>query len=372
MVAQEDKVVRLEPDVTVRAGRARPSHRWLKVVLMIGVPALAAAACLALYMNGGRYEVTEDARIRAGRVNISANVAGRVAQILVQDNQRVSQGQVLFRLDSAPYDAAVRSAAAELAAARLQVAVARSAYAPRAAELGAAKSELEYQERELERIRVLAERGIAPRRDMDVRANEVAAARGKVGVAEAAMREAVTAAGVGLKGSVESHPAVRQAEAALERAMLDRTYTEVRAPISGVVTRVEQLQVGSTIVAAQPLYSLVTDKVWIEANFRENQLAHLRTGQPGLAMLDARPGEKLAVKVGSLSPGAASVFAVLPPENASGNFVKVTQRLPVRVEFQQPVDPMLYRSGLSARVRIDTGHRRTWSDLLTPFRAWIW
>jgi membrane fusion protein (multidrug efflux system) len=165
---------------------------------------------------------------------------------------------------------------------------------------------------------------------------------------------------------------VRQAEAALERAMLDRTYTEVRAPISGVVTRVEQLQVGSTIVAAQPLYSLVTDKVWIEANFRENQLAHLRTGQPGLAMLDARPGEKLAVKVGSLSPGAASVFAVLPPENASGNFVKVTQRLPVRVEFQQPVDPMLYRSGLSARVRIDTGHRRTWSDLLTPFRAWIW
>jgi membrane fusion protein (multidrug efflux system) len=279
---------------------------------------------------------------------------------------------VLFRLDPAPYDAAVSAAAAELAAARLQVAVSRSAYAPRAAELAAARSELAYQVQEMERLRDLADRGIAPRKDFDLRVNEVAAARGRVGVAEAAMREAVTAAGVGLSGPVESHPAVRQAEAALERATIERGYAEVRAPLSGVVTRVEQLQVGSTIVAAQPLYSLITDRVWIEANFRENQLTHLRTGQSGLAMLDARPGETLPVKVGSLSPGAASAFALLPPEYASGNFVKVTQRLPVRLEFERPVDPAMFRSGLSAKVRIDTGYKRTLSDLLLPFRAWMW
>jgi membrane fusion protein (multidrug efflux system) len=371
MVAQEDKVVRFEPE-GLRSERPRASRRWLKALLMLGLPAIAAVVCVALYLNGGRYQVTDDARVRAGRVNISANIAGRVAEILVQDNQRVAQGQVLFRLDPAPLDAAVRSAAAELAAARLQVTISRSAYAPRAAELAAARSELAYQVQEMERLRDLADRGIAPRRDFDLRVNEVTAARARVGVAEAAAREAVTAAGVGMTGSVEAHPAVREAEAALERAVIDRGYTEVRAPMAGVVTRVEQLQVGSTILAAQPLYSLITDRVWIEANFRENQLTHLRTGQPGLAMLDARPGERMSVKVGSLSPGAASAFALLPPENASGNFVKVTQRLPVRLEFDGPVEPALFRSGLSARVRIDTGYRRTWSDLLLPFRAWIW
>ena len=372
MVAQEDKVVRFDPEGGARTGSPRARRRWVRPVLMLGVPLLAAIVCVLVYLSGGRYQVTDDARVRAGRVNISANVPGRVAEILVQDNQRVAQGQVLFRLDAAPYDAAVRAATAELAAARLQVAVSRSAYAPRAAELAAARSELAYQVKEMERLRDLADRGIAPRRDFDLRVNEVTAARGRVGVAEAAMREAVTAAGVGLSGPVEAHPAVREAEAALERAIIERGYTEVRAPLSGVVTRVEQLQVGSTIVAAQPLYSLITDRVWIEANFRENQLTHLRTGQPGLAMLDARPGDKLRVRVGSLSPGAASAFALLPPENASGNFVKVTQRLPVRLEFEDPVDPALFRSGLSARVRVDTGYKRTWSDLLLPFRAWIW
>ncbi len=139
MTAQEDKVVHLEPDRVVRAAPPRASRPWLRPVLMLGVPLLAVAIALTVYLNGGRYEVTDDARIRAGRVAISANVAGRVAEILVEDNQRVAEGQVLFRLDPAPYDAAVRAATAELAAARLQVAVSRSAYAPRAAELNAAR-----------------------------------------------------------------------------------------------------------------------------------------------------------------------------------------------------------------------------------------
>jgi len=371
MTAPEEKVVRLEPDGGVRTTSARAHSPWLRPALLILVPLAALGLAVVLYLNGGRYVVTDDARIRAGRVAISANVPGRVVEILVEDNQRVVEGQVLFRLDPAPYTAALQEAAAELQAARLQVQAVRSAYAPRAAELEAARAELEYQLRELERQRTLSERGVAPMRDLDVRENEVAAARGRVGVAEAALREAATAAG-GLGGPLDAHPGVQQAEAALQKARLDLSYTEVRAPQAGVVTRSEQLQVGSTIVAAQPLYSLITGRVWIEANFRENQLAHLREGQTGLAMIDALPDRRIPVRVGSLSPGAASVFALLPPENASGNFVKVTQRLPVRIELDGPADPEIHRSGLSARVRIDTGYRRTWSDLLLPFRAWMW
>jgi membrane fusion protein (multidrug efflux system) len=371
MTLREDKVVRLDPEGASPAPVHAPTRRWLRPVLMLGVPLAAAAILVVLYMGGGRYQVTDDARIRSGRVMVSANVPGRVVEVLVEDNQRVVADQVLFRIDPEPFQAAVREAAATLESARLGVQVTRSAYAPRAAELATARAELAYQLQELERIKGLTDRGVAPRRDYDLRANQVVTARGQVALAEAALREAATATG-GLGGAIEAHPAVQQAEAALQKARLDLAYTEVKAPQSGVVTRSEQLQVGSTIVAAQPLYSLLTDRLWIEANFRENQLAHLREGQAGLAAIDALPGERVAVRVSSLSPGAASVFALLPPENASGNFVKVTQRLPVRLEFEGPVDPTIYRAGLSTRVRIDTGYRRTWSDLLLPFRAWIW
>jgi membrane fusion protein (multidrug efflux system) len=371
MTVREEKVVRLDPEGASPVPAPRPSRRWIRLALMVGVPLIAAVVLLILYMGGGRYQVTDDARIRAGRVMVSANVPGRVVQILVQDNQRVAAGQVLFRLDPEPFAAAVREAAATLDTARLGVQVTRSAYAPRAAELATARAELAYQLSELERIRGLTDRGVAPRRDFDLRANQVTTARGQVALAEAALREAATASG-GMGGAIEAHPAVQQAQAALRKAELDLAYSEVKAPQAGIVTRSEQLQVGSTIVAAQPLYSLVTDRVWIDANFRENQLAHLREGQMGLAAIDALPGERIPVRVSSLSPGAASVFALLPPENASGNFVKITQRLPVRLEFEGPVDPRVYRAGLSTRVRIDTGYRRTWSDLLLPFRAWIW
>src|SRR5688500_6608637 len=214
MTVREEKVVRLDPEGASPAPVRRPSRRWIRLGLMVGVPLVAAIVLLILYMGGGRYQVTDDARIRAGRVMVSANVPGRVVQILVEDNQRVAAGQVLFRLDPEPFEAAVREAAATLDAARLEVQVARSAYAPRAAELATARSELAYQQRELERIRELADRGVAPRRDFDLRANQVATARGQVALAEAALREAATATG-GLSGPVEAHPAVQQAAAAL-------------------------------------------------------------------------------------------------------------------------------------------------------------
>ena len=157
----------------------------------------------------------------------------------------------------------------------------------------------------------------------------------------------------------DKHPAVQQAQARLDRAKLDLSYTTIAAPSDGIVTRVDQLQVGSYIAASAPVFALVsTSDVWVEANFKEDQLTHMRVGQAATVKVDSYPGKSFAGKVASLSPGTGSQFSVLPPENATGNWVKVVQRLPVRVRLDA-VDPAFpLHAGLSADVSVDTQHRR--------------
>jgi membrane fusion protein, multidrug efflux system len=156
---------------------------------------------------------------------------------------------------------------------------------------------------------------------------------------------------------IDRHPNVQQAQAELDRARLNLSYTVIVAPIDGIVTRVEQLQVGDYINAASPAFALVsTHDVWVEANFKEDQLAHMRPGELGQVRIDAYSGRTFTARIASVSPGTGSEFSLLPPENATGNWVKVVQRLPVRLELEGPLPPL--RSGLSAWVRVDTQYQR--------------
>jgi membrane fusion protein (multidrug efflux system) len=334
--------------------------RRLRWPLMVVAPVLIIAAAAIAYLNGGRFQSTDDAYVQAARVTISASVQGRVVQLLVRENQLVKAGQVLFRLDSRDYDAAVAAARAQLASARLQVRSTQSSYAPRAAELQAAQSELAYRLKELARQRQLTASGVGSQRELDERANDATQARERVSTARANLAQALATIGGPPNGAPDAHPSVQAAQAALERALLNRTYTEVIAPQEGFVTRVEQLQVGSYVTPAQPLFSLVSKRMWIDANFKEDQLTYMREGQRGEAEIDAYPGQSFPVHVESLSPGTGSSFSILPAENATGNWVKVTQRLPVRVAFDHPeaLGTRLH-AGLSAKVTIDTQHRRT-------------
>jgi membrane fusion protein (multidrug efflux system) len=200
---------------------------------------------------------------------------------------------------------------------------------------------------------VVVRGGLASQQQLDLANNSVNEARAHLQSVQQQAIAARTAAGSD-NGPVDAQPAVMQAQALLYRAQLAVGYTTVVAPQDGVVTKVEQIQLGSYITAAQPLFWLVSGRPYIEADFKENQLAKMRVGQPAELDIDAYPGQKLKGHVASFSPGAGSTFSILPAQNATGNWVKVVQRLPVRIEFDQPPPEMASHSGLSANVKVDT------------------
>ncbi len=331
----------------------------LRLALMLLGPAAVLAVAGYFYLSGGRFESTDDANVQAARVAISADVAGRVTEVAVRDNQPVHKGELLFRLDQTPFRIAVDAANARLAAARLKVEVLKANYRQRQSDLASARATLKFEQTEYERQRRLSTSGIASQSQLDRAAHALDDARARVN----AVKQQIGAVVADLAGkpniAAERHPEVRQAQALLDRAKLNLSYTVVRAPADGVVTRVEELQAGDHINAAAPVFALVSaHDIWITANFKEDQLAHMRPGETATVRIDSYPGKTFEGKVASLSPGTGSQFSVLPPENATGNWVKVVQRLPVRIQLDR-LDPAFpLKDGLSADVSVDTRYQR--------------
>ena len=344
------------------APRPSPVRHWrrrLRLPLMLLGPAIVAVVAAYLYLTGGRFEATDDAYVKTARVDISANVAGRVQELAVRDNQAVHKGDVLFRLDDAPFRIAVEEAGAQLAAARLQIEVLKANYRQRQSELASAEETLAFQQHELERQQRLLGSGIASQLQVDRVSHARDEAVTQVAGAQHQIGAVVASLGGNPNVAPDRHPTVQQAQALLDRVKLNLSYTVVTAPSDGIVTRVEQLQVGSYINASAPVFALVsTGDTWIEANFKEDQLTHMRVGQTARVEVDSYPGKTFEGKVASVSPGTGSQFSVLPPENATGNWVKVVQRLPVRVEIEH-LDPAFpLHGGLSANFSVDTRHQR--------------
>ncbi|MGZ3346639.1 MAG: HlyD family secretion protein, partial [Caulobacteraceae bacterium] len=314
---------------------ARSLGDRLRWPLLIGGPVIVIAVVAWFVLTGGRYQSTDDAYVQAARTPISANVSARVIELDVRDNQQVKKGDVLFRLDPRDFKVAQAQAEAALAAARLQVRTERATAGQQDAAIRVAQDALDYANREYARQQKLAAGGVASQQQLDQAKSAADEAASRLQVARRQAAAARGAAGGDAAGSLAQHPAVMQAQAALDRARLQLGYTEVRAPQDGVVTKVEQIQLGSYITAAQPLFWLVSGRPYVEADFKEDQLARMRAGQAAEIEIDAYGGKTLPGHVASFSPGAGSTFSILPPQNATGNWVKVVQRLPVRIEFDQ-------------------------------------
>lgn len=333
--------------------------RRLRLPLMLLGPVVVIAGGVWFYLAGGRFESTDDAYVKSARTAISANVSGRVIELAVHDNQHVRQGELLYRLDDAPFRIAVQEAEAQLAASRLTIDSLKANYRQRQSDLSAARETLAYEQSEFDRQQRLVKSGIASQAQVDRAAHALADARSKIGGVQQESSAVVAQLGGNANVVVDRHPAVEQAQAALDRAKLNLSYTTVRAPADGIVTRVEELQVGNYITASTPVFALVSaTDVWLEANFKEDQLQHMRVGQIAEVTVDSYPDHHFRGKVVSVSPGTGSQFSVLPPENATGNWVKVVQRLPVRIELEKLDGEFPLHAGLSAVVDVDTRFKR--------------
>ncbi len=335
----------------------RRSGTWgqrLRWPLMIGVPALILMVAAFFILTSGKSQSTDDAYLQSARTAISPSIGGRVVEIAVRENQTVHKGDVLFKLDPGDYRVALAQAQAALAASRFSVQGSQAVYGQRQADLAAAQEAVAYTEREAARQKALAAAGVATLAQADEAAHAAEQARRQVAV----VRQQIAAAAADLGGGlpVDRQPGVLKAQADLAQARLNLTYTVIVAPADGVVTKVEQLQVGSRVEASRPLFFLISGRPWVEANFKEDQLAHMRVGQPAVIDIDAydRP---LKGHVASFSPGTGSSFALLPPENATGNWVKVVQRLPVRIALDETAPNL--SAGLSAKVKVDVRSGRT-------------
>jgi membrane fusion protein, multidrug efflux system len=343
--------------------------RWrgglLRAGLLIGVPLLAAGVGLAIWQRGGRFVSTDDAYVKTDIAQVSPEIPGRVVDVKVHDQTQVARGDVLVRLDPVPYQLALDKAEAALDQARIQVENARATWMETRSELGEVESRADYLDRQARRQQELARTGVVSATRLEEAQNDAAVARDRLTVVRSRLQRMLTMLGGNPDIPTDRHPLVRDKKADRDRASLDLAHTTMLAPIAGVAVNVK-LQPGEQVKAATPLFVIVSDaRPWVEANLKETDLTHVRIGQKARVVLDVYPDEIWDAEVESISPATGAEFAILPPQNASGNWVKVVQRLPVRVRLLAHRDEAPLRAGMTATVNIDNGRQRRYADIVT-------
>jgi membrane fusion protein (multidrug efflux system) len=291
-------------------------------------------------------------------VAISPSVAGTVVSVEVKENEHVVKDQVLFRIRPDTFETAVAEAQAELANARTDVGSMRADYREALSQVSAAKARYQLATSEAARQKSLVAEGISSQSQYDEAVTETQTARDSIAAAQAKADSLLASLSGNANGDISAQPDVRKAKSKLEQARISLADTIVRAPQDGVVTRVNQLQVGNYVTPGRPVFMMTGLHFWVQANFKENQLRYMRPGQPAEIDVDAFPDHPLKGHVESFSPGTGSSFSVLPAENATGNWVKVVQRLPVQIAIDEAPKGLPLSAGLSASVEVDTGHER--------------
>ena len=336
----------------------KPRRRGLRYLLMAAFPLALAAVAGWYWVSGGRWASTDNAYVQQNKVLVAPEVEGRIADVLVGQNQMVKPGDVLFRIDDAAYRIALEKADGAVALARLQVEELRTRLKDAELKAETARNTLAFQEVQFGRQEKLRQTGNTTEAQYDSARHDLDLARQAVAEASQGVTDTLVALGGDANIETDKHPSVLGALAAQNSARLDLKRSVVHAPTTGTVSQVANLQVGQYVGSGSPVMAIIdTTSTWVEANFKETDLSHMRPGQPAELTLDAYPDVTIAGHVDSLGGGTGAIFSLLPAQNATGNWVKVVQRVPVRIALDEPTSLPL-KAGLSVGVDVDTGFVR--------------
>lgn len=344
--------------------RARSRTGLIRFTLMGAGIIAAAGGGLMYWLHGGRYVSIDNAYVRAAKIAISTDIGGTVTEVAVREGGRVAAGDVLIRIDQTKFRIALDGARANLAQAVLGVEAMKRDYQRMLRDVEAREAMVQGDMAAFERYGALVKSGGVTRADFDdIRFRLAGNRAAAMGLTEQARVQLARLGGNADVDPAET-PAVRLAQSQVDEAQRQFDKTVIRAPFAGTVTMVETLQPGMYLNAATPAFGLIsTERVWVEASPKETELTHVKPGDPVHLTVDTYPGRVWNARVESIAPNTSAEFSVLPAQNASGNWVKVVQRIPLRVRVDRaPGDPEL-RSGMSVVVEIDTGHVRHLPDL---------
>ncbi|MBM3534897.1 MAG: HlyD family secretion protein [Alphaproteobacteria bacterium] len=349
---------------TVRTASGRARRRVRAFLLLLG-PVVVGAVALHVYLNGGRIVSTDNAYVKAAKTTVSPEIAGRVVEVAVRENEVVKAGQRLFKIDDEPLRIAVTKAEAQLQAVRLELDALRASYRQKREELKLAETNVPYAEREFRRQSELAERKVATEARLDEARNRLDVVRLQVSALRQDLARLVAALAGDADTPAERHPKFLEVRAELDEARLNLRRAEIKAPDDGIVSRVDSVRPGDFVRAGAAAFSIVSSrKIWIEANLKETDITNLVPGQKAKIRVDAFPDATWTATVESIGAATGAEFSILPPQNATGNWIKVVQRVPVRLLIDDAADRPQLRAGLSVVVDIDTGIERSLPNLI--------
>ncbi len=338
----------------IQAGK---SVKLRRVLLMLGLPVFLGVMGLGVYLAGGRYATTDNAYTKADVISIRPQVAGQVIQRFVSENQQVSAGQPLFEIDPQPYKVALAKAQAKLDETRTNLAALQASYREKQSELQLAKENYDYARKEQDRQANLAQRHLISRAAFDEVSHSRQVAQQQVITLEHDLTRIAESLGGDVNAPIAQHPSYRAAQAEVEQAQLNLAHTQINAVRAGQVTRPPE--VGEFLGVGSAAMSLVAnERLWVEANFIETDLTHVRVGQKVKVKIDTYPNQEWEGEVQSISPATGAEFSVIPAQNATGNWVKIAQRVPVRIAIQARADAPALQAGLSSEIEIDTQYQR--------------
>ena len=365
---RSDKPV--EPSAPPQNTPKPPARRWLRRALFLLLPLVLIAGGY-WYVTGGQVMSMDDAFVEADKVGVSTDVSGIVREVDVTENQQVKAGQILYRLDDLPFRLALARAEAQLGMVADDLNALKANYRDMQARIKQAQNDVGYFGTQLGRAQSLLSAHFASQSAFDTAHRNLQNAQQSL----ASLTQQLAAIAANLdgdpEGPVEQNPRYLDALAQRDEAARQLDHATVRAPFAGIVTDVPSIAPGKYLAASTTAFFLVaTDHAWIDANPKETELTYVRPGQPVIVTVDTYPDMNWRGTVASISPAAAEEFSLLPAQNTSGNWVKVVQRIPIRVRVDtsdKDLPPL--RAGMSVEVDVDTGHVRGWPHFLTALFA---